>query len=97
MLSKWQGKLLPIKLSVKVTLTYLLACNVRVTSGLTMREYSFFCSVVTVCVLFTDRHTEGRLDGRTNRQTDGRLTRPNDINTAELKALSCARNGTTKN
>ena len=52
-----------------------------------MQNYSFWYVVVTVCALFTD----GRADGL----TDGRRTRLDDISTAEVKALSCAKNGLT--
>ena len=53
--------------------------------------------------LFTDRRTDGQKDRRTDRRTerrtvgqrggqrDGYQTRLNDISTAELKALSCAK------
>ena len=32
-----------------------------------------------------------QMDGRTDGRTDGRRTRPEEISTAELKALSCAK------
>ena len=50
-----------------------------------MHDYSFWCPVVTVGALFTD----GRMDG----QIIGSRTRLDDISTAELKALSCAKKG----
>jgi len=53
-----------------------------------MHNYSFGAPVVTVCAVFTDGLTDGRTDG----QTDTRRTTPDDISTAELKALSCAKN-----
>ena len=34
---------------------------------------------------------DGRMDGWMDGLTDGRQTKPDDISTAELKALSCAK------
>jgi len=50
-----------------------------------MHDYSFAAVVVMICAaLFTDRLKD--------RRTDTRRTTMDDISTAELKALSCAKN-----